>query len=59
MRALVDTHGTVMERFGYPREAEAFLAGAPAGVPLLPRSFDGCDMLGRNPAAGAFEAEHP
>ena len=35
VRALVDTHGTVMERLGYLREAEAFLAnrgsaGAPA-----------------------------
>ena len=35
VRALVDTHGTIMERLGYLREAEAFLAsrgsaGAPA-----------------------------
>ena len=32
VRALVEAHGPVMERFGYLEEAEAFLAGAaPAG----------------------------
>ena len=34
VRAIVDAHGPVMERFGYLQEARAFLDGAPAHRPV-------------------------